>query len=112
MAYNNGFLLWDDEFERAHFTPEEIADTHFRASIVTSIINARHEKGISQRQLGEMTGIKQPVIARIESGRSVPKIDTLQKVLLALGKTLTITDVAPAATQAKTQTPAALERSR
>ena len=84
----------------------------FRASIVTSIINARHEKGISQRQLGEMTGIKQPVIARIESGRSVPKIDTLQKVLLALGKTLTITDVAPAATQAKTQTPAALERSR
>ena len=73
MAYKNGFLLWDDEFERSHFTPEEIADTHFRASIVTSIINARHEKGISQRQLGEMTGIKQPVIARIESGRSVPK---------------------------------------
>ena len=60
MAYKNGFLLWDDEFERSHFTPEEIADTHFRASIVTSIINARHEKGISQRQLGEMTGIKQP----------------------------------------------------
>lgn len=107
MAYKNGFLVWDDEFEREHFTPEEIADTKLHAAIVTELINARHEKGISQRQLEEMTGIKQPVIARIESGRSIPKIDTLQKVLLALGKTLTITDIAPAKTPAK-----ALERAR
>lgn len=110
MGYKNGFLVWDDEFERAHFTPEEIADTHLRASIATSIINARHEKGISQRKLEEMTGIKQPVIARIESGQSNPKIDTLQKVLLALGKTLVVTDVSPSPT--KTPAPAAIERTR
>ena len=25
MAYKNGYRLWDDEYEQAHWTPEEVA---------------------------------------------------------------------------------------
>src|SRR2546430_2203341 len=38
---------------------------------------ARRSAGFSQRQLAERSGIPQPAIARIESGRSTPRLDTL-----------------------------------
>ena len=37
-----------------------------------------------------MSGVKQPQIARIESGEANPRLDTLIKVLVPLGKTLAI----------------------
>ena len=61
-----------------------------RAAIMSDIISARNEQGISQRKLAEMSGIKQPVIARMENGTNSPQLDTVLKVLGALGKTLAI----------------------
>ena len=55
--------------------------------------NARHEKGLSQRKLEELSGVKQPVIARMENGTNSPQLDTVLKVLGALGKTLYIGDL-------------------
>ena len=37
-----------------------------------------------------MSGVKQPVIARMEKGSTSPQIDTVLKVLAALGKTLAV----------------------
>ena len=34
------------------------------------LVALRQARGVSQRQLARMLGVKQPVIARIESGRS------------------------------------------
>jgi len=52
--------------------------------------DSREERGLSQRDLAELSGIKQPAIARLESMRSTPQIDTLFKVLSPLGYTLSI----------------------
>ena len=41
-----------------------------------------------------MTGVRQPVIARMETGASAPRLDTLMKVLAPLGKTLRVVDIA------------------
>lgn len=76
---------WEDA-ERELFSPEEIAGTDFRVAL----IEARKEKGISQRKLGELSGVKQPVIARMENGAASPRIDTALKVLAPLGKTLAV----------------------
>ena len=38
--------------------------------------------------------IKKPVIARMESGKTAPRLDTLLKLLAPLGKTLKIVDLA------------------
>ena len=46
--------------------------------------------GMTQRDLEKLSGVKQPVIARIENGTSVPNLTTVLKLLTALGKTLYI----------------------
>ena len=90
MAKINGFRVWDEEFDREHFTPEEIAESDLQAALITAMIKARQEQGISQRRLGELSGVSQPVIARMEKGVVSPQVDTLLKVLAAMGKTLAI----------------------
>ena len=51
---------------------------------------ARLKAGLTQRQLAERAGISQPAIAKIESGRSSPRVDTLTRLLKPCGFRLTI----------------------
>ena len=64
-----------------------------KEDMIKALIRIREEKGISQRELAEMSGIKQPAIARLESGRTVPSIVMLKKLLTPLGYTLTISQI-------------------
>lgn len=80
---------WND-FKKEIYTPEEIKESELRVDLIEEIIKARHEKGISQKQLQEISGVSQPVIARMEKGYTSPQIETVLKVLNALGKTLAI----------------------
>ena len=69
-----GFPVWDEEFDKEQFTPEEIAESDLRAAFITALVEARQEKGISQRELGALCGVKQPQIARMERGDSNPRL--------------------------------------
>lgn len=80
---------WDD-VQRELFTPEEIAESNLRVALIGELIKARREKGISQKKLEELSGVRQPIIARMEKGYTSPQIDTILKVLAPLGKTLAI----------------------
>lgn len=71
-------------------TPEEIAESNLRVALIGELIKARQEKGLSQKKLEELSGVKQPVIARMERGTTSPQLDTILKVLAPLGKTLAI----------------------
>ena len=57
MKKNNSAIgsNWNDVRKKL-FTPEEIAESDLRVSIISEIINARNEKGISQKQLELMIG--------------------------------------------------------
>lgn len=79
-----------DEVEAELFTPEEIAESDLRVALIGELIKARQEKGLSQKKLGELSGVRQPVIARMEKGTTSPQIDTILKVLAPLGKTLAV----------------------
>ena len=93
MATKNGFRVWDEDFEKEFFSAEEIEENNLKASLIGELITARQEKGISQRDLEELSGVKQPAIARMERGASSPTLDTLIKVLVPLGKTLAIVPI-------------------
>jgi len=80
---------WEEVREQL-FTPEERAASDLRVAMMLELIQARKEKGISQKKLEEMSGVRQPVIARMERGYTSPQVDTLLKVLAPLGKTLSI----------------------
>lgn len=71
-------------------SPEIKAEVEFETALIGKIIEAREEMGLSQRELAELSGVKQPAIARLESGAAVPRIDTLIRLLVPLGKTLAI----------------------
>ena len=78
------------EFIDTFLTPEEIAESDLRVVLIGELIKARTEQGISQKKLEELSGVKQPIIARMEKGTTNPQINTLLKVLAPLGKTLAI----------------------
>lgn len=86
------WTTWDD-VRKDVFTPEEIAESDLRVALIGELTKARKEKGISQRELGELSGVKQPVIARMENGSTTPNLSTVLKVLAPLGKTLYIGDL-------------------
>ena len=68
----------------------DIKINNLRIAIINELIRAREEQGISQKKLEELSGVKQPVIARIEKGKSSPNTDTLVKLLTPLVKKLVI----------------------
>ena len=82
-----------DEVRKELFTPEEIAASDLRVALIGELIEARQEKGISQKQLEELSGVKQPVIARMETGTTSPQLDTVLKILAPLGKTLAVVPI-------------------
>ncbi|MFV0636805.1 helix-turn-helix domain-containing protein [Mitsuokella sp. WILCCON 0060] len=88
---------WDDykthvksvsEEERRNMEEiEEVAD------IVSSIIRRRQELGISQRMLAERCGLPQSSVARIETLKTTPKLDTLVKLMQAINLKLQVAAV-------------------
>ncbi|MCL2058296.1 MAG: helix-turn-helix transcriptional regulator [Oscillospiraceae bacterium] len=72
------------------YSAEEIRESNLRVAIIGELIKARREQNISQRQLEELSGVKQPIISRMESGGTSPQLDTVLKVLAPLGKTLAV----------------------
>lgn len=82
-----------EEVRNELFTQEEIRESDLRVDLIGEIIKARQEKGISQKRLEELSGVKQPVIARLEKGLTSPQLDTILKILAPLGKTLCIKDI-------------------
>ena len=80
---------WED-VRTELYMPEEISESNLRVALIGELIKARQEQGISQKRLEELSGVKQPVIARMEAGVTSPQIDTILKVLAPLGKTLAV----------------------
>ncbi|MFC2741082.1 helix-turn-helix domain-containing protein [uncultured Selenomonas sp.] len=78
------------EVRKELFSTEEIAESNLRVALITELIQARQEQGLTQKQLEELSGVKQPVIARMERGTSTPSVSTIMKLLAPLGKKLAI----------------------
>ena len=82
--------------DESRVTAAEREQIQFEIELIGKVIEARKEKGLSQRDLAELSGVKQPAIARLESMQSTPKIDTLIRILNPLGYTLSIVPIAAA----------------
>ena len=58
--------------------------------IIDSLIEERNKQGKTQRDIAEATDFSQSVIARLESKKVTPKLDTLLKVAAALNQSIEI----------------------
>jgi len=56
-----------------------------RFAIVRELMALREQRGWSQRELADRAGMKQPQLARLETGQVEPRLDTLQRLAMAMG---------------------------
>lgn len=59
-------------------------------AIIDQLIAERHRQGKTQKQLAQDAQLTQSVIARLESKKATPQLDTLLKVAAALGCDLAV----------------------
>jgi len=81
---------WKDFRQTLNLTPAEEEIINLEKAVINAIVNAREENGLTQKQLSELCGVQQPVIARIERAVHSPQINSIIKILKPLGYTLAV----------------------
>ena len=74
----------DKKYRKAH---EELAPEF---ALARALIEARVTAGLTQEQLAQRMETTQPFIARLESGRTMPSTQTLERLANATGTRLII----------------------
>ena len=92
-------MTWDDYKNHVKSTDpigyEILNEAELKADIISAIIHQRNELGLSQRDLAAICDIPQSSVARIESLKTMPRLDTLLKILSKLGLTLSVSPIIP-----------------
>lgn len=79
------------------YLDEQLKDEEFKSewdaseceySLVRSLVAARKECHMTQKELAEKTGINQADISKIETGNANPAISTLQRLAEGMGMVL------------------------
>lgn len=85
---------WNDYKDHVKSTDPEtgksIEEIESIAKIIGAMVERRNVLGISQRELAKSSGLSQSSVARIESLKITPNIDTLIKMFKQLGLELTV----------------------
>lgn len=53
--------------------------------LLDDLVGMRRSKGLTQSDIGELMGVSQSAVARIESGERDPRLSTLRRYALAVG---------------------------
>ncbi len=77
-------LLSDPETKREY---DKLAP---RYAVISELIAARMEKGMTQAEIAKKIGTKHSAIARLEGGNVNPSLDFVEKIANVLGCKLTI----------------------
>ena len=81
---------WQNFRNTLDLSPEEEEMISLEKSLISAVIKAREENGLTQKQLSDLCGVKQPVIARLESAAHSPQINSIIKILKPLGYSLAV----------------------
>ena len=88
---------WNDYKEHVKAVDSELKndmeEIETLSSIVGAMIEKRNSLGLSQRELAAMCGVPQSSVARIESYKTTPNLDTLLKLFRPLGLSLTVSNI-------------------
>ena len=87
---DNKELTWENVRKDLNITPEEEEEIKLEQEIIKATIDARKKLKLSQRDLSQKTGIKQPAIARLEKNICSPKVSTLIRILHSMGYTIRV----------------------
>ena len=83
---------WRD-VQKELYSPEEIAASDARVKLAIALSKARKAQGLTQKELSEKTGIRQPVISRLEHGDTATQIDTLIRLFAAMNMKMQVVPI-------------------
>ena len=86
-------VTWDNLRKEFDLSEEDEKIIELEMNLIRTLVSIREEKGITQSQLAELSGVKQPTIARLEKSLHSPQLDSILKVLVPLGYTLQIVPI-------------------
>ena len=72
---------------------EILEEAEAETAIISAMIKQRSVLGMSQRELARLCDIPQSSVARIESSKITPRLDTILKIYRQLGLTLRATSL-------------------
>lgn len=81
----------DEQIKKNPKFADTLAEAEQEVAVAVELAKLRERRGLSQTELAKLTGMKQPQIARLESGAHFPAFATLQKLLGVLGGKLELT---------------------
>ena len=81
---------WKELRNELNISKEDENIIELEKELIRAIVNIREEKGWTQLELAEKCNVKQPVISRLEKDIHSPRVDSLLRVLTAMGYTLKI----------------------
>ncbi len=87
------FKTWAEVRKSLNFTPEEEEQIRFEEELIEATIKAREEAHLTQQELSEKSGVKQPSIAKLEKLNRTPQTTTLIKLLYPMGYTLAVVPI-------------------
>lgn len=88
---NNKYLgdTWED-LKNEIMTSEEQTALKARVYLMKQIADLREKEKLTQRELSEKSGIDKTVIWKMETGKTIPRVDTFINALSAMGYHLEI----------------------
>ena len=72
--------------------------TALARTVAIRVVSYRAQQGLSQAALADRLGIKQPAVARLESGDTNPRFETLERLTAVLGLEFLVS-IAPRSTR-------------
>jgi len=87
---NKTQISWKEVKNELNITSEQEAEIQLEMDIIEATIEARKKNKLTQRELSKISGVQQPVIARIEKCVNSPQTSTLIKLLYPMGYTLRV----------------------
>ena len=90
---NKPYKTWEEIRKNLNIDKEQEAEIQLEKDIIEATINARKKCNLTQRELSIKSGVKQPVIARIERNINSPQTNTLIKLLYPMGYTIRVVPI-------------------
>jgi ribosome-binding protein aMBF1 (putative translation factor) len=87
IPVNEAIARWRDD--PAYMNEYDALEQEF--ALVSQVIKARTDAGLTQEELATRMNTSQAVVARLESGRTLPSMRTLSRFAQATGHRLKIT---------------------
>ncbi|NMA05539.1 MAG: helix-turn-helix transcriptional regulator [Acholeplasmataceae bacterium] len=92
MKKKNALTFFEKLEEKSELLKKWGDDYRLEKKIIQNIIEARNKKGLTQKELGDLVGLNQSAIARIEAQAHSPRLNTIIKLVDALDLKIEIID--------------------